>query len=210
MRLSQPPTRPSTQSGLTLLEVLLAVSLLGILAYKGFAVLDSAADTTQASTSEVLVEERCQIVLERIARAVMSSSRESLAPAAEAPLSTEELTFQMHLGIENGEVIWSDPEKIALEQLENEAYWTRTPEAGPEQRVVLTHLVRPYLEGELPNGMDDNGNGLIDEKGLSFVVDRNAVHIRITLERVDGNGRLVTRTAQTTVTCRNPVPEVVP
>jgi prepilin-type N-terminal cleavage/methylation domain-containing protein len=204
------PTRPSPRRGLTLLEVLLAVSLLGILAYKGFAILESTAETTQASTSEVLVEERCQIVLERIARAVMSSSRETLAPASEAPLSTDELNFRMHLGVQDGEVVWSDPEKVALEEIENEAYWSRIPEAGAEQRVKLTSLVRPYFEGELPNGMDDNGNGLIDEKGLSFVVDRNAVHIRITLERVDGEGRLVTRSAQTTVTCRNPVTEVAP
>jgi hypothetical protein len=140
----------------------------------------------------------------------MSSSRDTLAPAAEAPLSTDELTFRMHLGVEDGEVVWSDVEKIGLESLDNEAFWSRTPEAGPEQRVVLTKLVRPYLEGELPNGMDDNGNGLIDEKGLSFVVDRNAVHIRITLERVDAEGRLVTQTAGTTVTCRNLEPEPAP
>jgi type II secretory pathway pseudopilin PulG len=196
--------------GFTALEILLAVSLLAILTYKGLTVLGSSSEATRATTAEIVVEERCQAVLERIARAVMSSSRDTLAPAAEAPLSTDELTFRMHLGVEDGEVVWSDVEKIGLESLDNEAFWSRTPEAGPEQRVVLTKLVRPYLEGELPNGMDDNGNGLIDEKGLSFVVDRNAVHIRITLERVDAEGRLVTQTAGTTVTCRNLEPEPAP
>lgn len=195
---------------MTLLEILLAVSLLTILIFKGLSVLNSAAESSQETSATLLIEERGQIVLERIAKAIMSSSRESLAPAAEAPLSTDELHYQMNLGIQDGEVLWSDPESIGLEEIDNEIYWTQAPEAGPEQRVVLTRLVRPFLEGELPNGMDDNGNGLIDEKGLSFVVDRNAVHIRLTLERVDGDGKLQTHSVETTVTCRNPLPEPTP
>lgn len=205
MRTRRVTTPRPARRGWTLLEALLAVSLLGILIYKGATVLDSAQQSSETSTAEIVVEERSQIVLERIARAIMSSSRESLAPTSEAPLSTDQLRFQMNLGIEDGAVVWSPPETIGLESLDNELYWTKVPEAGPEQRVVLTKLVRPYLEGELPNGMDDNRNGLIDEKGLSFVVDRNAVHIRLTLERVDANGKLVTSTVETTVTCRNPV-----
>jgi type II secretory pathway pseudopilin PulG len=208
MRRLHANARCGPRCGWTLLEAMLAVSLLAILVYKGATVLNTAQKSTEDSTAAILVEERSQIVLERIARAIMTSSRESLAPTSEAPLSTDQLRFRMNLGIEDGAVVWSDPETIGLESLDNELYWSRTPAAGPEQRVVLTKLVRPFLEGELPNGMDDNRNGLIDEKGLSFVVDRNAVHIRLTLERVDASGKLVTSTVQTTVTCRNPIPTV--
>ena len=88
-------------------------------------------------------------------------------------------------------------------------FWSRNPETNEEVRVVWTSLVSPYLEGEIPNGMDDNGNGLIDEKGLSFVVDRNAVTIRLTLDQLV-DGRMVTKTVQTTVTCRNQVEPAAP
>ncbi len=59
--------------------------------------------------------------------------------------------------------------------------------------------VAPFLEGEIPNGMDDNGNGLIDERGLSFTFDRHSVRIRLTTQaRVDGELRV--QTVETTVT----------
>ena len=69
--------------------------------------------------------------------------------------------------------------------------------------LVAQRTGAPFLAGELPNGMDDNGNGLIDEKGLSFVVDRDSVTIRLTLERVSNDGSVISKTVQSTVTCRN-------
>jgi hypothetical protein len=72
-----------------------------------------------------------------------------------------------------------------------------------ERTIVLTRWVRELLEGELPNGEDDNGNGLIDEPGLSFDVIGEVWTIRLTLERPDNKGRLVTHTVQTSVKTRN-------
>lgn len=195
--------RTTTRAGLTAVEIALAVTLLAIVLYKGVTVMNSATRTTAEDNAQVLLEDRAQLVLERIARAVMSSDRDTLNPSTASPLSTDDLQYRVHLGIEDGEVVWSDPETIGLEDLENSVYWSRQPEAGPEKRVVWTNLVRPFLEGETPNGMDDNGNGLIDEKGLSFVVDRNAITIRLTLDRMTPSGRTITSTVQTTVTCRN-------
>ena len=90
-----------------------------------------------------------------------------------------------------------------MEEAKHRVYWSQNPGAENERRVIWTSLVAPYLEGELPNGIDDNGNGLIDEKGLNFVVDRNAITIRLTLERVLDGGEIVSKTVDTTVTCRN-------
>lgn len=195
------------RAGLTLMELLLAMTLLAIIAFKGFSIMSSATRANTEDTAEVVLEEQAQIVLERIARAVMGSDRESLAPASEAPLSTDEMKFQVHLGVQDGEVVWSDPEQIGLDDAElNDLFWTRNPDEMTAQRVVWTKLVSPFLEGEVPNGMDDNGNGLIDEKGLSFVVDRNAVTIRLTLERLREDGQTMTTSVETTVTCRNLTP----
>jgi hypothetical protein len=67
----------------------------------------------------------------------------------------------------------------------------------------LVNWVRELLEGELPNGLDDNGNGLIDESGLSFEIDGDTITIRLTLERFDAEGTLITRTVETAVTLKN-------
>jgi len=197
----QRPSGPS--SGFTALEMSLAIALLAIVAVKAFGALQRVNSATGASTSWVVVEDQARRVLQQIGYAVMGANRETLVPDSEAPLSMEDLTFQVNLGIQDGEVVWGDPEQISLDELRGAVFWSDTPGAAQQRRIVWTKLVAPFLEGELPNGMDDNGNGLIDEKGLSFVVDRNAVTIRLTLIDTDKDGNAVTQTVQTTVTCRN-------
>ena len=77
-------------------------------------------------------------------------------------------------------------------------------ENGPdEQTIVLAHEIREFLEGETQNGLDDNGNGLVDERGLCFERTGDDLALRLTLESRDREGRLVTRTLETSVYPRN-------
>ena len=198
--------RARARSGFTLLELMLSVALVSIVATKGVMVMNQTLSATNSDAAESVLEDQAQTLIRRIALAVMGSDRDSLTPTSLAPLCSDEIRYRIHLGLQDGEVVWGDPEEIQLSDDEAEIWWSRNPEAANEMRVVWTKLVAPYLEGELPNGMDDNGNGLIDEKGLSFVVDRNAVTVRLTLDRRDSEGRAVVKTVETVVTCRN-VPE---
>ncbi len=195
--------RCRSRAGLTVLELMLALALLGIIVVKASQAISSAVETVEQASDEVVLEDQARRVLRQIGFAVMAANRESLMPDRESPLSAENIRYQVNLGIQDGEVIWSDPEQVALDLSELNVYWSRNPETETERRVVWTSLVSPYLEGELPNGLDDNGNGLIDEQGLSFVVDRNSVTIRLTLDRIMESGEAITKTVQTTVTCRN-------
>jgi hypothetical protein len=63
--------------------------------------------------------------------------------------------------------------------------------------------VRDFLEGELPNGVDDNRNGLIDESGLTFVIESGVVRVLLTLEREGRGGESLTYTRESVVHCRN-------
>lgn len=190
-------------AGFTLLELMLAVVLLAIVAVKAHGALSVAQEATGKETRELVLEDQARRVLRQIGYAVMGSDRATLAPGAEAPISTDSLRYRVNLGIQDGEVVWGDAEQVALNELEGQIVWSQNPGAEAERQVVWTSLVSPYLGGEIPNGMDDNGNGLIDERGLSFVVDRNSVTIRLTLERMLDGGESVTQTVETTVTCRN-------
>jgi len=185
-----------------LLETIMALVLLAIVVMKAHGALSAASETSSRETQETVLEDQATRVLRQIAYAIMGSNRETLIPDTEAPLTAEDLRFQVNLGIQDGQVVWSDPEKVALEAVRSQVYWSRNPDSAEERRVVWTSLVAPYLEGEIPNGMDDNGNGIIDEKGLSFVVYRDCVRIRLTLERVV-DGEVLTKKVETTVTCRN-------
>lgn len=191
------------EGGFTLVELILSVALLAILAAKVGGALTAADRASTEATRRVVLEDQAHRVLSQIGMAIMGASRETLVPDRESPLSNSELRFQVILGLENGQVVWGDPELVGLSASGRQVFWSQNPDARETARIVWSQIAAPYLEGELPNGMDDNGNGLIDEKGLSFEVDRDAVRIRLTLESLDSDGSAIVETVETTVTCRN-------
>jgi len=195
--------RTGRRGGFTLLETMLAVALLVIMTVKVHDTMVAANNASTESTRRVVLEDQARRVLQQIAIAVMGANRDTLIPDTGAPMSMSDMRFQVNLGIQDGLVVWSDPERVALDGARNHVYWSANPDAENEYRVIWSNIVTPFLEGEIPNGMDDNGNGLIDEKGLSFDVNRNAVRIRLTLESLDADGSSITETVETTVTCRN-------
>ena len=197
------PPRNYARAGFTLLEIMMACIILGILGGKLVMVMGDAMQTSNEETAQVFVEDQARKLMRQIAFAVMGSDRETLAPTIAAPLDSDDIRYRINLGLQDGEVVWSDEEMIELEEDAPQVAWSRNPETVDELRVVWSNAVAPFLEGEIPNGMDDNGNGLIDEKGLSFVVDGNAVQIRMTLEAPGPDGNMVPYTIETVVTCRN-------
>ncbi len=209
MRLLHDPTSRvrarRASAGISALEITIAVTLFAVVSFNVSSVMRAASDSSGTDTAEAILEDHTQIVLSRISRAVMSSSRETLTPAQPSPFWNDDIRYRVQLGIENGEIVWDDPEMIGMDELENQVFWRQNPGQMSEQRMVWSNIVRPFLEGEIQNGIDDNGNGLIDERGLSFVLDRNAITVRLSLERRLGDGRVVTKTVETTATCRNPI-----
>jgi len=105
--------------------------------------------------------------------------------------------------VEEGEVIWGNPEQIGLRGDGSQLYWGQNVGEVEERIVVWCNTVSEMLEGELLNGYDDNGNNLDDELGLSFDKNGKSITIRMTLVTVDKEGRSREVTEQTTVTCRN-------
>lgn len=193
----------SRRTGITVLEAVLALALISIVFMKIVTIVTSTARAAQRESAEILLEEQAQMLLERIARTIMGAYKESIQPGAEAPLADTAIQFQVHLGIENGEVIWDDPQRIALDEEESGVTWSRNPGTSEEQKAIWSRLVAEFLEGEIPDGMDNNNNGLIDERGLSFDLDGNAVTIRLTLLRTNSEGEQELKSVQTVIAVRN-------
>jgi hypothetical protein len=196
-------------SGIGLVEVLLSVAFLGIVLANVALVLRSSSESGAADLSADVLDEQARTVLRRIALSLMSASRDSLSPDASSGLDSSHIRYRSQIGFEDGEVLWDDPQQIRLAEPSPQLLWSENPDTPDERRVVWSNLVAPLLEGELMNGLDDNHNGLIDEKGLSFAIDRDAVAVRLTIERRDAHGRARDATVETTVTCRNPPVEPV-
>ncbi len=108
----------------------------------------------------------------------MAADAKSLVPGVEAPLDSNSLKFKVHLGIEDGKVLWSDPEEIA--QQGEKVVWRSNLATERERQITWTNLAAQFLEGEIQNGMDDNGNGLIDERGFSIDIRGGYATVRLT------------------------------
>ena len=192
-----------TRAGYTLLEAVIALGLVTLVVSNIVMAMDTSTKAYEAGSSREDVEDQARRTLDRIALAVMGSSREGLAPGQEMPQDTDSLTYQLNLGYQDGEVVWSDPERIRREEEVAQITWSKNPGVEGEQRVVWTKWVREYMEGEVQNGIDDNGNGLTDEKGLSFTLEGSLVTIRLTLEKPGPDGQPLTVALETKVDVRN-------
>jgi prepilin-type N-terminal cleavage/methylation domain-containing protein len=196
--------RPGRQSGFTLIELMIALSLLTILVVKLTMVVDQASKTHQRESLAMALEDQAILVLDRVSFAIIGSDADTLLPEPEAPFFTPEIEYQVSLGVEDGEVVWSDPETIGLDADDPALlYWGKNKDALDERVVVWCRTVAEFMKDEILNGADDNLNGITDETGLSFVVDGDSVTIRLTLERMNKEGGPVRISKETTVTCRN-------
>jgi len=201
MKVATPCTR-SSRAGWTLIETVLAALLVtGVMAKAAF-VVNTALGLASDESASMHYEDQARRVIDQIALAVMGSDRDTLIPSIEE-LHTNSIKYSFSLGLEDGEVVWSAPEEIHLGDSGNSVEWLENPGAAEERKAVWTTLVSPLLEGEIVNGIDDNGNGLIDEDGLSFVLDGDRIVIRLTLRRPEVDGRTVQQTVEEVVCCRN-------
>jgi hypothetical protein len=185
-----------------LIELIVAIALFALVSVNVTMLVRVSSRSQAENMSASVLDDQAQRAMDQIAFAIMGASRDKLFPADEAPSDTSRLRYEVNLGVENGAVVWSDPQLIELSG-DTLLAWRERPGEDDERRVVWCNVVRPFLEGEVVNGSDDNGNGLIDERGLSFVLEGDTLTIRLTLERGGPDGSPVTRTLTSIVTCRN-------
>lgn len=155
------------------------------------------------------VDVQAKRALDRIALAVIGSSSDRNFNASESPGSQPAITYDEFLGMADVDgvstAILSPPMRIALtDDSGGEVSWFENPGEPAEKRVVWVKNIPQIALGEIAdNGLDDNGNGLIDETGLAFVKEGKTVRILLSMRRPDGNGGFLECDLETTVTCRN-------
>jgi len=204
------------RAGFTLLEALIAVTILGI-------VLASVGFTSQRATDALDENTHMEDLVRRVHRALDQAIEplQELELAALPPLDdgADAITYHLPTGWAGG-VQWGPNTLLALEYdpgeldddvdndgdgLVDEGWLVRTlaPGTEDERRVVLCKNVSEYLDGETFNVLDDNGNGLEDERGFSVDVRGDVLTVRLTLESLSPDGRILRRTATSSVRVRN-------
>ncbi len=190
--------------GFTAIEMVVALALGGLILGNVLMVLADTRERFAIQDVNKDVDAEARHALDRIALQIMGAVRQQLYTQESAPLSADSINYTNVIGVQNGEPVVSSLQRIAMtNDPSGSVTWYQNPGQQQEKRVIWSRDLRSYCEGELPNGIDDNHNGLIDEKGLSFEVDGPMVRITLTIERQGPDGKPVTKTLETRVTCRN-------
>jgi hypothetical protein len=150
-----------------------------------------------------MLEAEASRTLDRMARALVAAGRESIEPAE--IVGDPVVIFRESTGTSGSTVLWGPRQSFDFrpDGGAGSVVWVQDLDAESPRELLLTNSVRSYAEGEVGNGADDNGNGLVDERGLSFELLGRTLTIRLTLEHRDPRGRVLTRTATTSVRLRN-------
>lgn len=191
------------RAGFSLLELVVALAVTALVFVNVGLVMQTSSSAAGEGSLAGELDVQMDQTLDRVGLALMSASLSSLDPTASAPAFHSSLEYVQSLGVQNGKVVVSDPERIELVIDDGKLLWRQRPGQLDERTVVWSRWVASFLEGEIVNGKDDNGNGLVDETGLAFVVHDGNVEIFLTLERLADGGKPVRITRSATVACRN-------
>lgn len=190
------------RAGLTMVELVIALAILGLVLVNVSTIVKSSTAVYNSGALVGRLEDQAQQVMDRIAYAILSARAQDLQ-VPPPPLSVSTIDYETLLGIENGHDVWGDPSRIELDLPDGQVLWRQNPDGEDERRVVWTKWVPELLEDEIANGEDDNGNALFDEAGLAFGMEDGQVTIRLTLRRTDNDRTVYIRTLEARVTCRN-------
>jgi prepilin-type N-terminal cleavage/methylation domain-containing protein len=212
----------TSAAGFSLVEMIIVASILSFALGVPLMILRSAERMRSTVTTHVELQAMARQAIDRIASRLESSRAAMIPQSLLGPgLWSPVVDFQIARNWSGASVNWGPPERIALlpspedpdDGLDNdsdgkidERYVVWTTDVGlPTQRiVVLRRDVPEHLAGEIAgNGIDDNGNGLIDEAGLSFEFVGDQVVIRLSLQGHDSANATIEHTEERRIAFRN-------
>jgi prepilin-type N-terminal cleavage/methylation domain-containing protein len=123
----------ASRAGFTLVEMVVTAAVLVVFAGSLASVCVRGEQACRATSLEVAVDAKARRALDRIAAELTGAG--NLVPNPTSQFGTDSLTFQAPTDYVGGNVVWSTQTRIAFE----------------------------YETGETNDGIDNNGNGLVDE-----------------------------------------------
>jgi hypothetical protein len=189
----------SRESGYTLLELAIAATILTIALGSLTLLSGRSAGALSAGTSQSELDSHARRALTRIGEELLPSGMSVITPAT-LDQGAAEVNYRRSGGPVSGRNSWVEPRRFAF----------------------------AYEVGELDDGLDNNGNGLIDEGVVTWTIDAglatehtlilchgvrergfaiqrvgNVLRLGLTLERLDAEGHPIVRSLETTVQPRN-------
>lgn len=179
--------------GFTLLEVTISVAILAGIVSIVFGTFGVMGDTFAQESVHASLNAQARQIFDRIGTDLRDAGVNTFSPAAPADSTT--LTFRRNISFQNGAITYGDPVTCAFQ----------------------------YAPGETDNGLDDNGDGRVDEgmlvrteggapvelsldlveNGITFTQNGRVVTVTLSLQRLDWKREPVTYTRQVSFQVRN-------
>ncbi|MDG1051624.1 MAG: prepilin-type N-terminal cleavage/methylation domain-containing protein [Planctomycetota bacterium] len=209
------------RSGFTLIEILIAVALLGFLLSSVGLLSSASKNAFSRGTTVSAMELRTGITSSGIQKELSLAMATSLTPEIAPGQRVTELTYTRAVGWEGETTLTTAPRTLRLEMepgeanngadddgdgLVDEGILVLIEDLGlpTEKRRVLARGLAEYAKGEVFNGVDDNGDGLVDEKGFAIERMGAALEVTVTLEqRPPGRDETIQRTLRSSILLRN-------
>jgi prepilin-type N-terminal cleavage/methylation domain-containing protein len=207
------------ESGMSLIEVSVASGIVSVLLFAATSVANRSFTASQNMDRGSDLERKGQAAMEAIAGALTDAGRTTLNPLPLTPYGSSSLSFRPAAGYTAGSVTWKDPSVIewrsSQKDPENgldddndivddgEVVFRHNVGTSGENLVLLARGVPARAPGELVNSADDNGDGLRDERGLSFVMVKNGIRVRLATVRIDSDKKIIVRMAERIVALKN-------
>lgn len=211
----------SGREGYTLLELCIAAAILTVALGSLTLFGGRSAGALGEGTSQAELDAHLRRAIARIGEELLPSGQSVITPAApDPPEGTSTLNYRKSAGPVSGVNSWEIARRFAFayengeidDGLDNNGNglvdegvveWTIDVGQPSEHTVVLTHGVRELDWREQDNDVDDDGDGLVDERGFVFEREGTLVRVSLTLERLDGQHRPLVRSLDTVIQPRN-------
>jgi hypothetical protein len=214
--------KPSSTTGTTLLELLVALVILCFVLGLPLMMFRSSERLQNTAVTRAELDSRARRALEQVAGRLELSGADVIPQSAlGAGMGADTVDLQVATDWNGAAVVWAPQEQIALvESLddpddgddndsdgrvdERRVVWTTDVGLPTQRTTVLCEDVAEALAGEIPGNLrDDNGNGLIDERGLVFQFIDDRVVVRLTLQGRESSGAIVAVFSERTIAFRN-------
>ena len=210
---------PRAKAGFSLIELLITSSLMCMLLCSVGYLSQRGGSASRQAQSELGVVARAHQLCTRLARELEAAGSGTLTPSP-GLVGSSDFSFQVVDGFSAGAPQWGPPSRLAFvldaaeadngldddgDSLidEGNLVLTRDALSANPTVVVLCKNVAEYLEGELANGGDDNGNGLSDERGFTVVQNGGLLSLHLTVEQPVQGQAALRSTLKTTIFLRN-------
>ena len=185
------------------------MTILVLLLTNAYMVTRAGKSAADSGLFKLALEEEIHLTVDRISLAIMGADETEIDGAGHGNLPSEHIEYLTNHGMTDGRVVHGPLEEIQWLQKpgsteDGKVVWRESVSLPEEREINWSNSVPSSGEDETGNNFtDDNGNGLLDERGLAFVKVGSRINVHVTVERPNKSGQREATSKTVNIHCRN-------